>query len=174
MKLVNKLMLQNQRQAFGTLDGTCKTCKCIHATKSKTGTLGLWMGLVKLVKFVNTFMLQNQRQTNNLYRIDSNQNLYRIILEVFTQKNPNICFLDTFSCEAIYFVEKMKLPCQIFFLWKVLDFVEGNLLVCRAEIDLVKIFLVPDLGPLVDRGVQHLPPNCKGDFKIKPFHSHES
>jgi hypothetical protein len=26
------------------------TCKCIHATKSKTGTLGLWMGLVKLVK----------------------------------------------------------------------------------------------------------------------------
>ena len=91
-------------------------------------------------------MLQNQRQTKNLYRIDSNQNLYRIILEVFTQKN-NICFLDTFSCEAIDFVEKMNLPCQIF-LWKVLDFVEGNLLVCRAEIDLVKIFLVPDLGAL--------------------------
>ena len=88
-------------------------------------------------------MLQNQRQTKNLYRIDSNQNLYRIILEVFTQKKPNICFLDTFSCEAIDFVEN----CQIF-LWKVLDFVEGNLLVCRAEIDLVKIFLVPDLGAL--------------------------
>ena len=91
-------------------------------------------------------MLQNQRQTNNLYRIDSNQNLYRIILEVFTQKN-NRCFLDTFSCEAIDFVEKMNLPCQIF-LWKVLDFVEGNLLVCRAEIDLVKNNLVPDLGAL--------------------------
>ena len=59
------------------------------------------------------------------------------------QKKPNICFLDTFSCEAIDFVEN----CQIF-LWKVLDFVEGNLLVCRAEIDLVKIFLVPDLGAL--------------------------
>ena len=107
-------MLQNQRQAFGTLDGACKTCKCIHATKSKTGTLGLWMGLVKLVKFVNTFMLQNQRQTNNLYRIDSNQNLYRIILAVFTKKN-NICLLDTFSCEVIDFVEKMNLPCQILF-----------------------------------------------------------
>jgi len=87
VKIVNKLMLQNQRQAFGTLDGTCKTCKCIHATKSKTGTLGLWMGLVK---FVNTFMLQNQRQTSNLYRIDSNQNLYRIILEVFTQKKQHM------------------------------------------------------------------------------------
>ena len=78
-------MLQIQRQALGTLDGTCKTCKHIHATKSKTGTLGLWMGLVKLVKFVNTFMLQNQRQTKHLYRIDSNTSLHRIILEVFTQ-----------------------------------------------------------------------------------------
>ena len=113
MKIVNKLMLQNQRQAFGTLDGTCKACKCSHASKSKTGTLGLWMGLVKLVKFVNMFMLQNQRQTKNLYRIDPNQDLYRIILEVFTQKN-NICFLDTFSCEVIYFVEKMNLPCLCF------------------------------------------------------------
>ena len=93
VKLVSTLMLQNQRHALGTLDGTCKTCKHIHATKSKTGTLGLWMGLVKLVKFVNTFMLQNQRQTNNLYRIDSNQNLYRIILEVFTQKKTTYVFL---------------------------------------------------------------------------------
>ena len=50
VKLVSTLMLQNQRHALGTLDGTCKTCKHIHATKSKTGTLGLWMGLVKLVK----------------------------------------------------------------------------------------------------------------------------
>jgi len=55
-------MLQNQRQAFGTLDGACKTRKCIHATKSKADTLGLWMGLAKLVKIVNIFMLQNQRQ----------------------------------------------------------------------------------------------------------------
>ena len=53
-------MLQNQRQALWTFDGTCKTCEKI--------------------------MLQNQRQTKNLYRIDSNQNLYRIILEVFTKK----------------------------------------------------------------------------------------
>ena len=138
-------MLQNQRQAFGTLDGTCKTCKCIHATKSKTGTLGLWMGLVKLVKFVNTFMLQNQRQTKHLYRIDSNTSLHRIILEVFTQ---NAFFFYAFKCEVIDFVENMNLPCQIFFLWKVLDFVEANILVWRAEIDLVKIFLVPDLGAL--------------------------
>ena len=71
----------------------------------------------------------------------------RIILEVFTQKKSNICLLDTFSCEVIDFVEKMNLPCQ-FFLWKVLDFVEANILVWRAEIDLVKIFLVPDLGAL--------------------------
>ena len=117
VKLVNKLMLQNQRQAFGTLDGTCKTCKCIHATKSKTGTLGLWMGLVKLVKFVNTFMLQNQRQTNNLYRIDSNQNLYRIILEVFTKKTHHMftwyflmwgywfCRKDEFALSDYFFVE---------------------------------------------------------------------
>ena len=85
-------------------------------------------------------MLQNQRQTKNLYRIDSNQNLYRIILEVFTKKRT-ICLLDTFSCEVIDFVEKMNLPCQIIFLWKVLDFVETNILVWRAEVDLVKIFL---------------------------------
>ena len=86
-------MLQNQRQAFGTLDGACKTCKCIHATKSKKDTLGLWVGLVKLVKFVNTFMLQNQRQKQYLHRIDSNTNLYRIILEVFTQKNNMFFFM---------------------------------------------------------------------------------
>ena len=89
-------MLQNQRQAFGTLDGAFKPCKCIHATKSKTDTLGLWMGLTKLVKIVNTFMLQNQRQNNYLYRIDSNTNLYRIILVVFTQKKPT-CFFLMFS-----------------------------------------------------------------------------
>ena len=41
----------------------------------------------------------------------------------------------------------MNLPCHIF-LWKVLDFVEANILVWKAEIDLVKNFLVPDLGAL--------------------------
>ena len=68
---------------FGTLDGACKTCK-ISYYKIKDRHFGLLMGRVKLVKI----MLQNQRQTKNLYRIDSNQNLYRIILEVFTKKNP--------------------------------------------------------------------------------------
>jgi hypothetical protein len=67
------------------------TCKCIHATKSKTGTLGLWMGLVKLVKF-------HENHPGGFY-----------------QKKSNICLLDTFSCEVIDFVEKMNLPCQIFF-----------------------------------------------------------
>ena len=63
----------------------------------------------------------------------------------------------------IGFVEKMNMPCQIFW-WKVLDFVEANILVWRAEIDLVKIFFgTCPRGPLLDRGVQHLPPNCKRD-----------
>ena len=98
-------MLQNQRQVFGTLDGACKACKCIHASKSKTDTLGLWMGLVKLVKIVNTFMLQNQRQQKYLYRIDSNTNLYRISLEVFYKKKT--CFFDAFTSEDFDFVENM-------------------------------------------------------------------
>ena len=55
-------------------------------------------------------------------------------------------FFDAFTCEDIDFVESMNFPCQFFFLWKALDFVEGSLLVWRADIDLVKIFLVPDLG----------------------------
>ena len=49
---------------------------------------------------------------------------------------------------------------DVFFLWKVLDFVEGNILVWRADIDSVKIFLVPDLTesrgpapPLIARGI---------------------
>jgi hypothetical protein len=137
-------MLQIQRQALGTLDGTCKTCKHIHATKSKTGTLGLWMGLVKLVKFVTTFMLQNQRQTKHLYRIDSNTSPQNHLGGFYSKR----VFFYAFKCKVIDFVENMNLPCQIFFLWKVLDFVEGNTLLWRAEIDLVKIFLVPDLGAL--------------------------
>jgi hypothetical protein len=56
VKLVNKLMLQNQRQALGTLEG--------------------------LVKRINTFMLQNQGPTRNLYRIDSKKYLYRVNLDV--------------------------------------------------------------------------------------------
>ena len=111
-------------------------------------------------------MLQNQRQTNNLYRIDSNQNLYRIILEVFTKQKSNICLLDNFSCEVIDFVARMNLPCHIF-LRKVLDFVESNILVWRAEVDLVMILFVPDLGalywiegsnnpPLIARGIIYI------------------
>ena len=42
----------------------------------------------------------------------------------------------------------MNLPCQIFLLCKVLDFVESKILVWRAEVDLVMIFFVPDLGAL--------------------------
>ena len=48
VKLASTLMLQNQRQALGTLDGTCKsckTCKHIHATKSKAGTWDFGWGL---------------------------------------------------------------------------------------------------------------------------------
>ena len=56
----------------------------------------------------------------------------------------------------------MNLPCQIFFLWKVLDFVEGNTLLWRAEIDLVKIFLVPDLGALYWIGGPSNPPKLQG------------
>ena len=93
-------------------------------------------------------MLQKQRQTNNLYRIDSNQNLYRIILEVFTQKKSQHMFSWYFLMWGYLFCRKDEVALSDFFLWKVLDFVEGNLLVCRAEIDLVKIFLVPDLGAL--------------------------
>ena len=96
VKLASTLMLQNQRQALGTLDGTCKTCKTckhIHATKSKACTLGLWMGFVKLVKHVNTFMLQNQRSTKHLYRIDSNANLYRIILGGFYSTSDIFSFV---------------------------------------------------------------------------------
>ena len=49
-----------------------------------------------------------------------------------------------------------------FALSDVLDFVEGNILVWRADSDLVKIFLVPDLGgPLLISGVQH-PPQLQG------------
>ena len=83
-------------------------------------------------------MLQNQRLTKHLYRIDSNTNLYRIILEVLTQQVIFFVFFDAFTCEVLDFVENMNFPCQIFLLWKVLDFVEGNSLPWRAEIDLVK------------------------------------
>jgi hypothetical protein len=38
------------------------------------------------------------------------------------------------------FVARMNLPCQIFLLWKALDFVECKTPLWRAEIDLVKNF----------------------------------
>ena len=63
------------------------------------------------------------------------------------------------------FVARMNLPCQIFLLCKVLDFVESNILVWRAEVDLVMIFFVPDLGALYwIEGSNNPPPNCKGDL----------
>ena len=52
----------------------------------------------------------------------------------------------------------MNLPCQIFLLCKVLDFVESNILVWRAEVDLVMIFFVPDLGALYRIGGSSTPP----------------
>ena len=60
----------------------------------------------------------------------------------------------------------MNLPCQIFLLCKVLDFVESNILVWRAEVDLVMIFFVPDLGALYRIGGSSTPPpNCKGNYE---------
>jgi hypothetical protein len=35
VKLVSTIMLQNQRQALGTLDGACKTCKTCKCYKIK-------------------------------------------------------------------------------------------------------------------------------------------
>ena len=51
-----------------TLDfgGTCKTCKHIHATKSNTY---IWEIVCWLVKLVNAFMLQNQRQALGTWEI---------------------------------------------------------------------------------------------------------
>ena len=43
-------------------------------------------GLVKFVKLVNTFILQNQRLKKPLYRIDFNGNFYRIILDGLAPK----------------------------------------------------------------------------------------
>ena len=110
-------------------------------------------------------MLQNQRQTKNLYRIDSNQNLYRIILAVFTKKKQHM-FTWYFLMWGYWFCRKDEFALSVFFLWKVLDFVEANILVWRAEIDLVKKNGTWPRGPLLDRGVQHLPPNCKGDIVV--------
>ena len=76
-----------------------------------------------------------------------------------------ICF-DAFTCEVLDFVENMYFPCQIFLLWKALDFVEGNSLPCRAEIGLVKNFLVPDVGALYRiRGPSTTPQIARGIFK---------
>ena len=62
------------------------------------------------------------------------------------------------------FVARMNLPCQIFLLCKVLDFVESKILVWRAEVDLVMIFLYLTLGPSTESGGPAPPPNCKGDY----------
>ena len=77
-----------------------------------------------------------------------------------------MCF-DACTCEVLDFVENMNFPCQIFLLWKVLDFVEGNSLPWRAEIDLVKSFLVPDVGALLqNQGSQRPPPKLQGGLYI--------
>ena len=52
-------------------------------------------------------MLQNQRPTKNLYRIDSKQNLYRINVDVWSQK---VMIFDAFKCEVLDFVARMNLP----------------------------------------------------------------
>ena len=61
------------------------------------------------------------------------------------------------------------MPCQNLFLWKALDFVEANILVWRAKIDLVKNCLVPDLGALYWIEGSSTSPlcNCKGDEKLQ-------
>jgi len=76
-----------------------------------------------------------------------------------------ICF-DAFTCEVLDFVENMNFHCQIFLLWKALDFVEGNFLPWRAEIGLVKNFLVRDVGALYRiRGPSTTPQIARGIFK---------
>ena len=52
-------------------------------------------------------MLQNQRPTKNLYRIDSKKNLDRINLDVWSQK---VMIFDAFKCEVLDFVARMNLP----------------------------------------------------------------
>ena len=59
-------MLQNQRLAIlDILDWVVKSCKGTYATKSKTGTLGLFMGLVKLVKLHATKSKTNKASLQN-------------------------------------------------------------------------------------------------------------
>ena len=120
------------------------------------------MRLVKLVKLVHTFILQNQRLKKTLYRIDFNGNLYRIILDGLAQKVMNF---DVFQSSDLDFVACKNLPCQTLCLWKVLDFVESRILAGRAEFDLViGPFGTWPWGPLQNRGAQQGPPNYKEDL----------
>ena len=76
---------------------------------------------------------------------------------------PQHIFFDAFNLWGYWFRRKNDFTLSDVFLWKVLDFVEGNILVWRADIDLAKSFFGAwPWGPLLNRGVQH-PPNCKGD-----------
>ena len=121
--------------------------------------------LLKLVKLVNTFMLQNQKLKKTLYRIDFNGNLYRIILDGLAQKVMNF---NIFQSSDLDFVACKNLPCQILLLWKVLDFVECRILAGRAQFDLVLgPFGTWPWGPLQNQGAQQGPPNCKGDNIIQ-------
>ena len=112
------------------------------------------MGLVKLVKNHATKSKTNKKSLQNRLQPKSLQNRPG----GFYFKKSNICLLDTFSCEGLDFVARMNLPCQIFLLRKVLDFVESKILVWRAEVDLVMIFFVPDLGTLYRIGGSSTPP----------------
>ena len=124
-------MLQNQRPTLWTFDGTCKTCK----------------------KSCYKIKDQQKISTESTPTKISTESSWRFLL-----KKSNICLLDIFSCEGLDFVARMNLPCQIFLLCKVLDFVESKILVWRAEVDLVMIFFVPDLGALYRIGGSSTPP----------------
>ena len=106
-------------------------------------------------------MLQNQRLKKTPYRIDFTGNLYRITLDGLAPK-----WWALMSSKVLPdFVACKNLPCQILFLWKVLDFVERRILAWRAEFDLViGPFGTWPWGPLQNRGVQQGPPNFKEDY----------
>ena len=112
-------------------------------------------------------MLQNQRQTKNLYRIDSNQNLYRIILEVFTKRKIQHMFTWYFLMWGYWFCSTYEFALSDFF------FVEGSWL-CRNQHPSLEsrgwfsndFFCTWPRGPLLDQGVQPPPPNCKGGLYI--------
>ena len=158
-------MLQNQRLAIlDILDWLVKSCKGIHATKSKAGHFGhLWL-TCKTCK-ISCYKIKDQQKISTestLTQISTESSF-----EVLTQQ---VIFFDLFWCLHMWgpwFCRKHDFFCQIWGLWKVLDFVEGKSLPWRAEIDLVEW---PQgtwrWGPLQNRGVQHPPQIARGIFKV--------